>query len=33
MSEIKVFWVDDEIDLLKLYIIFLENRNYKVIMV
>ena len=30
MSEIKVLWVDDEIDLLKPHIIFLENRNYKV---
>lgn len=30
MSEIKVLWVDDEIDLLKPHILFLENRNYKV---
>ncbi len=30
MSEIKVLWVDDEIELLKPHIIFLENRNYKV---
>ena len=30
MSEIKVLWVDDEIDLLKPHIIFLESRNYKV---
>jgi len=30
MSEIKVLWVDDEIDLLKPHIIFLENKNYQV---
>ncbi len=30
MNEIKVLWVDDEIDLLKPHIIFLENKNYKV---
>lgn len=30
MSEIKVLWVDDEIDLLKPHIIFLENKNYRV---
>ena len=30
MSEIKVLWVDDEIDLLKPHIIFLEKRNYNV---
>lgn len=30
MSEIKVLWVDDEIDLLKPHIIFLEKKNYKV---
>lgn len=30
MSDIKVLWVDDEIDLLKPHIIFLENKNYKV---
>ncbi len=30
MSEIKVLWVDDEIDLLKPHIIFLESRNYVV---
>ncbi|MCB0456440.1 MAG: bifunctional response regulator/alkaline phosphatase family protein, partial [Flavobacteriaceae bacterium] len=30
MNEIKVLWVDDEIDLLKPHILFLENRNYKV---
>ncbi|TDI68879.1 MAG: PglZ domain-containing protein [Bacteroidetes bacterium] len=30
MSEIKVLWVDDEIDLLKPHIIFLESRNYSV---
>ena len=30
MSEIKVLWVDDEIELLKPHIIFLEKRNYNV---
>jgi len=30
MSDIKVLWVDDEIELLKPHIIFLEKRNYKV---
>ena len=30
MSDIKVLWVDDEIDLLKPHILFLENKNYKV---
>ena len=30
MNEIKVLWVDDEIDLLKPHILFLENKNYKV---
>ncbi len=30
MSDIKVLWVDDEIDLLKPHIIFLENRNYNI---
>ena len=30
MNNIKVLWVDDEIDLLKPHIIFLENRNYKI---
>ena len=30
MNDIKVLWVDDEIDLLKPHIIFLEKRNYKV---
>ena len=30
MSEIKILWVDDEIELLKPHIIFLEKRNYKV---
>lgn len=30
MNDIKVLWVDDEIDLLKPHILFLENRNYKV---
>ena len=30
MDNIKVLWVDDEIDLLKPHIIFLENKNYQV---
>lgn len=30
MNDIKVLWVDDEIDLLKPHILFLENKNYKV---
>ncbi|MEL6811442.1 MAG: bifunctional response regulator/alkaline phosphatase family protein [Bacteroidota bacterium] len=30
MSEIKVLWVDDEIDLLKPHILFLEGKNYHV---
>jgi len=30
MSQIKVLWVDDEIDLLKPHILFLENKNYNV---
>jgi len=30
MSDIKVLWVDDEIDLLKPHILFLENKNYQV---
>jgi len=30
MSNIKVLWVDDEIDLLKPHILFLEQRNYQV---
>ncbi|MDT0646636.1 bifunctional response regulator/alkaline phosphatase family protein [Zunongwangia sp. F260] len=30
MNNIKILWVDDEIDLLKPHIIFLESRNYKV---
>ena len=30
MNEIKVLWVDDEIDLLKPHILFLEQRNYMV---
>ncbi|MCF7560753.1 bifunctional response regulator/alkaline phosphatase family protein [Sabulilitoribacter multivorans] len=30
MSKIKILWVDDEIDLLKPHILFLENKNYKV---
>ena len=30
MSKIHILWVDDEIDLLKSHIIFLEKKNYKV---
>src|SRR5690554_7418588 len=30
MSNIKILWVDDEIDLLKPHIIFLTQRNYSV---
>ncbi|MGK0386849.1 MAG: CheY-like chemotaxis protein [Patiriisocius sp.] len=30
MGDIKVLWVDDEIDLLKPHIMFLEKKNYKV---
>ena len=30
MSDIKVLWVDDEIDLLKPHILFLEGKNYVV---
>jgi len=30
MGDIKVLWVDDEIDLLKPHILFLENKNYNV---
>lgn len=30
MNKIKILWVDDEIDLLKPHIIFLEKKNYKV---
>lgn len=31
MSKITILWVDDEIDLLKPHILFLENKNYSVI--
>lgn len=30
MSNIKILWVDDEIDLLKPHILFLESKNYEV---
>ena len=30
MSNINILWVDDEIDLLKPHILFLEQKNYKV---
>jgi len=30
MSEIQILWVDDEIDLLKPHVIFLEEKGYKV---
>ena len=29
MKEIEILWVDDEIDLLKPHIIFLESKGYK----
>ena len=31
MSKITILWVDDEIDLLKSHILFLESKNYKVV--
>ena len=31
MNKITILWVDDEIDLLKPHIIFLQNKNYDVI--
>ena len=30
MEKIKILWVDDEIDLLKPHILFLEKKDYKV---
>jgi DNA-binding response OmpR family regulator len=30
MNQIHILWIDDEIDMLKPHIIFLENKNYKV---
>lgn len=30
MAEIEILWIDDEIDLLKSHIMFLENKSYKV---
>lgn len=30
MSDIKILWVDDEIDMLKPHILFLQNKNYDV---
>jgi len=30
MSKIHILWVDDEIDLLKPHILFLEKKNYQV---
>ena len=30
MDTIKILWVDDEIDLLKPHILFLEKKNYEV---
>lgn len=30
MNDIKILWVDDEIDMLKPHILFLENKGYKV---
>jgi DNA-binding response OmpR family regulator len=31
MNKITILWVDDEIDLLKPHILFLEGKNYNVI--
>lgn len=31
MNKITILWVDDEIDLLKPHIIFLEKKNYEVV--
>ena len=31
MSSIKILWVDDEIDLLRPHLIFLEQRDYKIV--
>lgn len=31
MNKIKILWVDDEVDLLKPHILFLQNKNYEVI--
>lgn len=33
MDKINIFWVDDEIDFLKLQLFFLEKKGYEVIMV
>ena len=30
MQRYKILWVDDEIDLLKPHILFLEQKNYKI---
>ena len=30
MSSLKILWVDDEIELLKPHILFLERKNYNV---
>ena len=30
MNQIKILWVDDEIDLLKPHILFLQKKNYEV---
>ena len=31
MDKIKILWVDDEVDLLKPYVLFLETKNYEVL--
>ena len=31
MDKVKILWADDEIDLLKPHILFLENKGYEVI--
>ena len=30
MSKVKILWIDDQIDLLKSHIIFLNERNYHI---
>ena len=30
MEKVKILWVDDEIDLLKPHVLFLENKGYQI---
>ena len=30
MEKVKILWVDDEIDLLKPHVLFLENKDYQI---